>query len=198
MTLNLATSNIVSMAFLAMEKTPPASFSDDSEEATLTAMHYPAALHSCLEECDWSDASVWANLPQITPGAEVGIDPALPYLFSLPGDCVKAREVGDHCTLWRADKEGVRADRPAPLSLRYTSCNISENHMPSSFREAASLKLAILLAPRFLGTSAKIEALKRDFQDVLKSAQRKDSRAASEARYDGMPDQPDWVTEARR
>lgn len=198
MTLNLDTSDIVSMAFMAMEKTPPASFSDDSEEAALTEKHYPTALQSCLEECDWSDASVWANLPQITPGPTVGADPELPYLFQLPGDCVKGRQVGDGFTKWRIDKEGLRADCPAPLSLRYTSRDISEARMPSSFREAVSLKLAILLAPKFLGTSGKIEALKRDFQDVLKNAQRKDSRTASEARYDGLPDEGDWVTEARR
>jgi hypothetical protein len=199
----LATSDIVSLAFLAMEKTPPASFADATEEATLTTQFYPAALERCLEQNDWSFASTYAALPPLTLPATSIADPALPYTYALPGDCLRLREVGDGCTRWRLDKLGdvraLRADQAAPLPVRYTARVFVETLLPVSFRNLVALQLAVYLAPRFLGTASKIEVLKRDLSDALEAAQREDSRSASDARYDGLDISysDDWVTEAR-
>lgn len=208
--LNLATSDIVSLAFLAMEKTPPASFGDDSEEAALTAQLYPTARDRCLEKGDWSFASVYAELPLLTLPAGAAADPALPQTHALPGDCLRLREVGDKYTRWRLDKIG---DTPAlrsdwgtgssagnTLPIRYTARIENETFLPASFRQAVALQLAIYLAPKFLGTQGKTETLKRDLAEAMDEAQREDSRTASEARYDGLDPQysDDWVTEARR
>ena len=200
--LNLATSDIVSLAFLAMEKTPPASFDDDSEEAALTAQFYPTALDRSLERTDWSFASVYAELPLMTLPVEVATDPNLPYTFSFPGDCLRLREVGDGygSTRWRVDKIGdsraIRADQTAPLPVRYTARIANETLLPASFRNLVAMQLALYLAPKFLGTQGKTDRLEEKLDKAIQQAQREDSRTASEARYDGLPDQPDWATEA--
>lgn len=204
--LNLATSDIVSLAFLAMEKTPPASFGDDSEEAALTAQLYPTARDRCLEKGDWSFASVYAELPPMDLPDGATADPALPETHALPGDCLRLREVGDKHTRWRLDKIGatpaLRTDwgTDSALPIRYTARIDNETFLPASFRQAVALQLAIYLAPKFLGTQGKIETLKRDLAEAMDEAQREDSRTASDARYDGLDPQysEDWVTEARR
>ncbi len=193
----LATSDIVSAAFLAMEKTPPASFDDDSQEADLTQQFYEPALKRCLESADWSFASRYAELPPADlPDGEV-TDPTLPHFYRLPGDCIQIREVGAGAAIrWRRDQAGLRADAAAPLPLRYTATVAAEGQLPVAFRTAVALQLAIYLAPRFLGTQGKMEVLKRDLDNALETAQREDGRSASPARYDGLPDQGDWAREA--
>lgn len=200
----LATSDIVSLAFIAMEKTPPASFGDDSDEAALTAQLYPTALDRCLERNDWSFASTLAFLPLMDLPPTVAIDPDLPYVYAYPGDTLRLREVDDGNSRWRVDKIGevraIRAEHAAPLPIRYTARVTSETFLPVSFRNMVALQLAIYLAPRFLGTQGKVEVLKRDLQDATDAAQREDSRTASDARYDGLDIgySADWVAGAIR
>lgn len=200
----LATSHIVSLAFLAMEKTPPASFGDDSEEAAQSLRFYPVALDRSLERGDWSFASTWAELPPLNPSPETARDPALPFTFSLPGDAMRVREVADGLVRWRVDKIGdapaLRADCDGPLSIRYTARIDNETLLPAAFKDLVALQLAVYLAPRFLGTSAKVQALKDDLPGAVKEALREDARTASEARYDGLDEShsDDWVTEALR
>lgn len=199
---NSATGDIVTLAFLAMEKTPPASFADETEEAAQASALYPTALIRCLERGDWSFASTWANLPPLTLPAEVPVDPALPYTYALPGDCVRLREVGSGEVRFRVDRlgdvTGIRTEQAGNLAVRYTARIEAEALLPVSFRQAVALQLAVYLAPKFLGTSGKIETLKRDLGEAIEEAQREDARTASEARYDGLEDQGDWVAEARR
>lgn len=200
----LATSHIVSLAFLAMEKTPPASFADDSPEAALTERFYPVALQRTLERTDWSFASTYAELPQMTLPSGVATDPALPYAYAFPGDALQLREVGDGRTRWRVDGmdngRAIRADLSAPLPVRYTAKLQNEEMLPASFRDAVAYQLAIYLAPHFLGTQAKIAELEGRLERALKTAMREDARAASEARYDGLSSSlsDDWVTQVTR
>lgn len=200
----LAASHIVSLAFLAMEKTPPASFGDDSEEAAQSLRFYPVALDRSLERGDWSFASTWADLPPLNPPPEIARDPALPFTFSLPGDALRLREVGDGLPRWRIDKIGdasaLRTDCAGPLQIRYTARIDNETLLPAAFKDLVALQLAVYLAPRFLGTQGKVEALKRDLADAVKTALREDARTASEARYDGLDASlsDDWVAEAVR
>lgn len=198
----IATGDIVTLAFLAMEKTPPASFADETEEAAQSAALYQTALDRCLERGDWSFASTWANLPPLVPAPTVPTDPALPYTYALPGDCVRLREVGDGTQKWRVDRlgdvTGIRANQSGNLAVRYTARIEAEALLPVAFRQAVALQLAVYLAPKYLGTSSKVDTLKRDLAMAIEDAQREDSRTASEARYDGLPDQSDWVMEARR
>ena len=206
LTTTLATSQIVSLAFLAMEKTPPASFADDSEEAAQSLRFYPLALDRTLESGDWSFASTYADLPPLDLPHGAARDPALPFVFSLPGDALALREVGDGEVRlrWRVDKIGdtraLRADCAGPIQIRYTARLANETLLPASFKEAVALQLAVYLAQRFLGTANKIELLKRDLSEAIKMALREDSRTASAARYDGLDisHSDDWVTEARR
>lgn len=202
--LNLATSDIVSLAFLAMEKTPPASFGDDSEEAALTARLYPTALDRCLEVSDWSFASTYANLPPLVLPPGAAPDPALPDTFALPGDALRLHEVGQGNVRWRIDKIGdtraLRSDwGDGAMPIRYTARIENETLLPAAFREMVALQLAVYLAPRFLGTQGKTEVLKRDLAAAADKALREDSRNASEARYDGLDPSysVDWVTAAR-
>lgn len=196
----IAVSTIVAQTFRFMEAGPISSFDDDTEQAIAAAEQYLTALHSCLEACDWAFASTLAYLPELVPlpGSVTATDPDLPYLYALPADLLIIREVGTDWTAWRRDREGLRADDAAPLRIRYTAAVTAEASLPATFRTAVSLRLATLLAPRWLTTQSKIQYLQIQFEDALKAAMRHDGRNASSARYDGQQDQGDWASEAVR
>ncbi|PZQ99932.1 MAG: hypothetical protein DI533_04690 [Cereibacter sphaeroides] len=194
----IATSTIAAQAFRFLELSPISSYGDGSEQASAAAEQYPIALASCLSAADWSDASTLARLPAAILGAQDAIDPRLPFLYRLPADCLVVREVGDACVKWRVDKIGLRADAPAPLLIRYTARVENEAILPARLQTAIAAELALLLAPRFLTTQAKVASLRSVAPAYLKDAMRRDARSASDARYDGMEDQGDWVSEAIR
>jgi hypothetical protein len=197
--LNLATSGIVAQACRFMEIAPVSSFGDDSDQARDLAEAYPAAMAECLEKGDWSFASklsrihAYAVLPDgVLP------DEALPYLFAPPEGLIALRVVGDPWTAWRRDEEGIRADEAGPITVRYTRRVDSEALMPATFRRAVAARLATLLAPRWGGSVARIQWLEDQAEDALgRVALHSDARQASSLRYDGEPEQGDWVAEAR-
>ena len=194
----IAISTIVAQAFRYMEVTPPSSLDDDSPKARDAAEQYPNALQQCLEAADWSFASVIVNLPAAVLPGTVALDPDLPYFYNLPGDIVRIQEVGDKNTAWRRDREGLRADMSAPLRLRFTSTITNEATLPATFRDAVALTLASLVAPIWLTTDSKLQRIDALRERALQKAMRHDARSASDARYDGLPDQGDWADEATR
>lgn len=198
MTLTIAAANIAAQAFRFMECSPISSFDDDTEQAQSAAEQYPLALGHCLSAADWSFASVLVALPPATPALTLAADPDMPYFYALPGDCVKIREVGDRYTKWRVDRDGLRSSDAAPLRMRYTAAITNEAVTPSAFQTAVAAQLAVLLGPRWLGTQSKMEALKQDAAGYLQKAMAEDGRQASDARYDGLEGQDDWVLEAMR
>ena len=194
----IAASTIAAQAFRFMEMSPISSFDDETEQALAANEQYPVAMSLCLEAMDWSFASVLANLPEVVPGPTDAADPDMPYLYAMPGDLVRLHEVGELGTQWRRDRSGIRADAAAPLRVRYTAKVTNEADLPATFQTAVALQLALLLAPRWLHTQSKIADLDQKFSRMLKAAMKQDSQMASSARYDGLPDQPDWVSEARQ
>lgn len=198
MPISIATSTIVAQAFRLMELTPPSSFDDGTEKAAAATEQYPEALNQCLEAGDWSFASVLAFLPEAALPGATAADADLPWFYTLPGDLVRLHEVGDAGTRWRRDAAGLRADEAGPLRIRYTATVTNEAKLPATFRLAVSLQLALLLAPRWLTTTSKIDALRQAHRETLRQASREDARMASQARYDGLDDDGDWATEARR
>lgn len=194
----IANSAIVAQTFRFLEVTPPSSLDDDSDKARDAAEQYPNALRECLELVDWSFASVLVFLPPSVRPLTIAADPALPHFYMLPGDLIRIHEVGDDGTRWRRDLAGLRTDAPAPLRLRYTALITNEGALPATFRRAVSLTLAGLLGPTWLTTDSKLQRLEYQRQQALKDAIRQDARTASDSRYDGLPDQGDWVSEATR
>lgn len=192
-----ATSTIVSQAFRFMELSPVSSFGDDSDEARAAAEAYPDALRLCLEFADWSFASVTRQLHAAT-GADVAADDALPYFYYLPPDLVMVREMGDGLgtTIWRRDAEGLRADDAGPLRIRFTKLTQNEASLPAMFRTAVAYHLAGLLGPRYGLPASKLQRITDEGGRALATAASKDARQASDLRYDGRPDQGDWVTGA--
>ena len=180
-----ATAAIVTEAFLRVELSPPASFGDDSEQAQSAALFYPDALRACLEHSDWSFASTFQMLPEVTLPLGVTADTDLPHAYALPGDLVRLREVGSRATRWRIDGTRLRADEPGPLRLRYTALIINETSATSRFRQALAADLALRLAPRWLGTASKIAELRQHAEDALRIAARDDRATASQATWHG-------------
>lgn len=193
-----ATSIIAKQACILMEVAPISSFGDGTELAGAMADIYPTVIKAYLEAADWDFASVLARLPEAVPGVTDAVDDDLPYVYRLPGDCVKLREVGDAGTKWRRDRDVLRASDAAPLRVRYTATVNREDDMPAEFRLAAAARLAALLGPRWIGTASKVAALQQQAGESLKTAMRACARSASDERYDGLPDQDDWVAEALR
>lgn len=195
----IATSTIVPQAFRLMEKSPISSFADDSEEAEAAAEQYPEAMDICLEACDWSFASVLAALPEATNLPEtVAADADLPYSYRLPAECVTVQEVDRPGKSWRRDRDLLRAASPGPLRIRYTGRITDEGKLPATFKTAVAYQLAALLAPRWLSTRTKVSDLQSYASQYLKQAMARDRNQASAARYDGLPDDGDWVTEVVR
>lgn len=193
----VATSTIVAQAFRLMELSPVSSFGDDSEQAAAAAEQYPVALDICLEACDWSFASTLADLPALAALPDgVAADARLPHTFRLPGDCVTLREMVDPSAHWRRDDDLIRADRGQTLTIRYTRRIVNENAASASFRTAVAYQLASLLAPRWVGKASLQQGLADGAQLYLKRAMSDDRQAASSERYDGRPEQPDWLSEA--
>ncbi|WP_347137524.1 hypothetical protein [Paracoccus sp. SSK6] len=198
MSTSMAIATIGAAAFQAMELAPFSSFADDTPQAQDAAAQYPVARRMCLEACDWSFASVVADLPQI---ATVGlpVDPALPHAFSLPGDCVIFRHPLDLDLRWRLDGRTLRAEWPGPLPVRYTRDIDNENIMPATFQTALALRLAAMLSPRWVGADSKTQSLDNRAALALKEAMRLDARSASLERYDGQDyGVTDWVGWAMR
>ncbi|SFY18645.1 hypothetical protein SAMN04244548_03003 [Paracoccus pantotrophus] len=194
----IATSTIAAQAFRLMELGPISSFADDTPQAQDAAQQYPMARKLCLEACDWSFASRIADLPEAVRPDTTPIASGFPYLYRLPADCLKVREVIDPCLDWRLDGDFLRADRAGPMSIRYTADQSNETRFPAMFAEAVSWRLAAMLAPRWVGATNKSQLLEQGAEQSLKQAMRADARQASAARYDGQPDRGDWVSEVLR
>ncbi len=194
----IATSTIAAQAFRLMELGPISSFADDTPQAQDAAQQYPVARKLCLETCDWSFASRIADLPEAIRPETTPVSTAFPFLFRLPSDCLKVREVIGCWIDWRLDDDFLRADRAGPLSIRYTADQTNEARFPAMFTEAVSWRLAAMLAPRWVGAANKISLLEQGAERALKQAMRTDARQASAARYDGRPDRGDWVSEVLR
>ena len=211
--LPLAAGSVPAQAFRLMEMAPISAFADDTPQARDAAEQYAVALQMVLENTDWSFASRMANLPEV---AAVAIDPDLPHLYVLPGDCVMLRQVigsaaddtlarRDPHVRWRRDADGLRASLAGPLTIRYTARVTDEVRMPATVRTVLSLQLAVLLAPVYMPNRAKIEALEVRLDRALTEARRSDARTASTIRADGRDidtgwrgGDGDWVTEATR
>lgn len=189
----IATSTIVAQAWRFMELSPISSFDDDTEQARSAAEQYPNALRECLARADWSFASIVASLAQATKPQNVADDPDLPYFYQPPSGLVRLLEVGTESTVWRLDRDGLRASDPAPLRIRYTGEITNEAILPAAFQAAVALRLALLLGPRWLGTQSKLRTLAQQFDLELAAAKKQDSRSASGQRYDNsLTSGDDW------
>lgn len=193
----VAVFDIAVQACRLLEVTGISSLDDAGDLARAMREQYPVARDRALEAADWSFASVLAALPQAVPEPTVATDADLPYLYALPGDLLVIREVGTGLVQWRRDREGIRADEPAPLRLRYTGAIVDEARLPAEFRTAVGFVLALALAPKWLGTQSKTAALEDRGARALKQAMQNHAREASEARYDGQSHHDDWATGAR-
>lgn len=200
MSLPIATASIVTQAFRFLERTPPASLHEVSDEARNARDAYPIALRECLDAYDWAFASRLADMALFDTaraGRSVVTHPDMPHLYALPGDCVRLREVGDNTVKWQLDADGLRADAPPPLRIRYTAMVLDEDRAPAAFQTAVALRLAWLLGRRYTVTNSQLDALSGEYAQTMAAAMRADTRGASNRRYDGQPEQGDWAAEAR-
>ncbi|WP_333828291.1 hypothetical protein [Pararhodobacter sp.] len=198
MTLTISSGNILRLAFSALELGAISSFGDDSDQAMEAADLYPVALNGILESTDWSFASRVMALPPVDTIDGLVADPALPHVFALPNDVLALRSVGvTGQTRWRLDDTVLRADHGAPLPVRYTRRIENEGAIPSLVQDVIGLRLAQLMAPRWVGSPEKAARIDRRLENSLIMARRADARNASPESYTGEP-VLDWVAEATR
>lgn len=193
----IATSTIAAQAFRLMELGPISSFADETPQARDAAEQFPVARRMCLEHGDWSFASQLADLPEVALPDHMQPTARLPHLYRLPADCLIVREVVG-CTDWRLDRDYLRASTAGPLSIRYTADQENESRLPAKFQQALAYRLAAMLSPRWVGAANKAEMLEQAAAQFLAQAMQADTRHASSVRYDGRPEQGDWVCEALR
>lgn len=197
MAVTLATSTIVTQAVRELERGDFSSFGDDSDLGRDLAETYPTALDFCLGAEDWTFARRLADLPPAVASLAPA-DPDLPYLYKLPADCVRLRDVYDDEISWRKDGDFLRATAETGLKIRYTVRIEVESSLPAAFRDWAALRLAIMLAPRWLQSRTK----RKDLYDMGKAAfadaKTEDRIDGSGRRWDGEDGFSDWVSEATR
>ncbi len=194
----IATSTIAAQAFRLMELGPISSFADDTPQAQDAASQYPVARRLCLEACDWSFASMIADLPEAMQPTGTAQSSAFPFLYRLPPDCLKVREMLTSGAEWRLDGDFLRANTGGPLSVRYTGDVENETRFPAMFIEAVAFRLAAMLAPRWVGAANRLQLLQQGADQQIKAAMRADGRQAASARYDGRSHVVDWLTEVLR
>lgn len=197
MTIPLSTSTIAQQAVRELEQGNFSSFADDSDLARDLASAYPTALDNCLSSEDWTFASRLADLPPAASASAVA-DPDLPYLYMLPADCVRLRDVFDDEISWRQDGDFLRATAETGLKIRYTIRTDNESKLPAPFRDWVSLRLAIMLAPIWLQSNTKRANLYALAKDALTDAKAHDRVASSGRRWDSDDGFSDWVSEALR
>lgn len=192
-----ATSTIITQAFRLMERTPPSSMDDDSDEARAANEQYPLALGGTLEVYDWSFARKTVQLSEAAAPVDEFVEPELPHWFLLPADCVKLRFVK---TLenWRLDEGMIKANVADTLVVRYTRLITDEAKLPSMVQSLVSHNLALKLMPAYVSTRTKRADLKADTQDILAQAIRDDRYSAQQYRSDEREDDQDWACEAVR
>lgn len=194
----IATSTIVAQAFRFAELTEISSLADDSPKAQAAAEQYPRALGICLSRYDWSFARRFAVLPQVASISETqSPDPDLGYAYKLPGDCVKLRLV-QKGVKWRLDDKYLFCNHATNLNIRYTRRVEDEAKLPDTFQTAISYQLAVLMAPKYVGSRTKRADLKSDLFDALQMAKDDDKYSASPDSWDGIDEPDDWVQEACR
>ncbi len=192
----IATSGVAAQAFMFLELSPISSFGDGSEQAEDAARAYADALDATISGTDWSFASKRASLPEVEIEG-LADDPELAHAYALPPDILVLRRVGCGAVRFRRDAGNLlRAAAPAPLDLRYTSRIDDETLIPASVRLVVALRMALLMAPRWLGSQSKRDQLSRDHREALAEARREDADQASQERYDDPFGQ--WVLDATR
>ena len=198
MPLNIATSNIVALAFAELKMAPPAGFAEDTDQATDAALFYAQALDEVHEGTDWTSASTLADLPPLAAGFLPDVE--LPHAFAIPPNCLALRAVGDDFTRWRVDGTILRVDAPDNLGatgtirIRYSVRPENEAKIPATIRQVIALRMALLMLPRW-GNSDDTEKVSRKFEQALLLARRTNSRLASAETWDGRQ-HSDIVTEA--
>ncbi len=191
----IAASLIAQQAFTYVELSPISSFGDDTPQAQAATTAYPLARRAVLGAYDWSFARTWATL---AVAEQTGpIDAELPYLYAIPGDLLQLRWVEDGVT-WRRDGAFIRADTSTAPVIGYTRDVTNENLLPAEVQDVMALRMAILLAPKWLGSRTKRADLKTDYRDGLKEAKDQDKVSASDFRWNDGPDEGDWANEATR
>jgi hypothetical protein len=185
--LNIATSNIVALAFGELRVERPAGFSDGTRLGQETAVFYAQARDEVLEQTDWPWASWQADLPAVVAGSggRPTFDPALPYLFAIPPNCLALRAVGDSFTRWQVEGVWLRSNAPAPLRVRYTRRIENEEQIPASARSVMALRLARLLLPSW-GDTEDRRRVDDAFEAALATARRAAARTASVQTWTGQ------------
>lgn len=193
----LATDGIVATAFDLLEVKAPSSLADESDEADIANRHYRKALDSVLEKADWSFARAIVRLNQVDP-ATTGLesDPDLPHVFALPDQTIKVWRILVEGVVWRRDGIYLRADQAGPLTARVTLRITDETRLPASFHLAVAYALAQRMSPKLSTSMGKRQQIQAEAADALADALEADARQGTEERYDGLPEQPDWVDEA--
>jgi hypothetical protein len=185
---DLATSAIIGQALRFMRLPPVARFDPQAEVLAALTEAYAEAMDDCLQAADWSFASVLANLPgSALPAGDIADDP-MPYAYQPPGDMICLRAVLPSCTRWRLDKGLLRADRAAPLTIRYTARVTIEAALPATFRLAVSLHIASRLGARWAGAAIAADDIAGQALQTLKQAMRDDARSAAPQRATHTPD----------
>ena len=193
----LATDGIVATAFDLLEVKAPSSLSDESDEAELANRHYLKALDTVLEKADWSFARAIVRLNAVDAVATgLEADPDLPHVLKLPDQTIKVWRILVEGIVWRRDGIYLRADQAGPLTARVTLRITDETRLPASFQLAVAYALAQRMAPRLSTSMGKRQQIQAEAADALADALEADARQGTEERYDGLPEQPDWVDEA--
>jgi hypothetical protein len=152
------------------------SFDDTNNNAQLCKTFFPVCRDRVLRDHAWSFAAAKTNLSALQ-GVE-SIDPDLPFVCSLPGDCIAVRDViGDIPYRTWGRKIMVQS---LPASVIYTARIEDTSLFDATFCEALQYILAAELGMSNTRNSGLIQLFRQEYERKLAIARSIDS---SENRY---------------
>lgn len=192
-----ATSSVGSMIFQQLELEDFTSFAEGTQEVADVALIYPEALKIVLGYAGWTFANRWVQIAETEIDDGQWSNPEMPFVYLVPVDCVKVREVYGLNVQWSRDDKYLRANQGGTIEIRYTKLIQNENLLPAEVKFSVALQAAFMLAPKYKVPRTKRNDLKENLNDVLAEAKRLDKQASAE-QHDGQRFEGFWDVEAQR
>lgn len=157
---------------------------DNTEQARKIRRIYDTVRRNEIRRHRWNFA-----IKRIALAADVAT-PAFDfkYQYLLPADCLRPLRSKDDYD-WQVEGKYILTDQGAPLQIRYLADIEDENQWDASFVEAMACRLAMEIAERSTGSTAKRQLAQQDYRDAINEARKADA-------FENPPDEmntDDWL-----
>ena len=147
---------------------------DNTKEASLSKLAYPACRDEVLRLHPWNSASSRASLPALLAAPAFGFD----RQYELPADCLRVLRLpdADAETVWKVERRVLLTDLGAPLSVQYVARIDDPGEMDPLLVAAIAARIALRLCRPLTQSGTLLEEMRRLFADRLRDARSADAQ----------------------